>query len=95
MTGVTLGALSTGFLSDMLGRKPVIIMCLYVQAVLGACISIFIYSFPFYMTVRAIQGFFVQVLLMLNKNMYINYTIASVHCNHSCIKFSLLDAWYV
>lgn len=62
MSGVTLGALSTGFLSDMLGRKPVIVMCLYVQAVIGVCISMFIYSFPLYMIVRAIQGFFVQGL---------------------------------
>lgn len=59
--GVTVGALVTGILADKLGRRPLVIVCLYAHALLGVIISTLAYSFALYIVLRALQGFFVQV----------------------------------
>ncbi|PNF33929.1 hypothetical protein B7P43_G06010 [Cryptotermes secundus] len=59
--GVTIGAITCGLLADHYGRRPVVLVCLYVQGLLGVSLF-FMQTLEGFMTIRFIQGFFVQGL---------------------------------
>lgn len=56
-----MGAIICGFLADCYGRRPVLLICLYVQGLLGVSLF-FTQTLEAFMTIRFIQGFFVQGL---------------------------------
>lgn len=59
--GVTLGAVICGLLADRYGRRPVVLICLYAQGLLGASLY-FTKTLATFMILRFSQGFFVQGL---------------------------------
>ncbi|XP_069683757.1 solute carrier family 22 member 3-like [Periplaneta americana] len=59
--GVTVGAIVCGLLADKYGRRPVVLICLYVQGLLGISLY-FTNSLEVFMVLRFIQGFFLQGL---------------------------------
>ncbi|KAJ9577167.1 hypothetical protein L9F63_006289, partial [Diploptera punctata] len=59
--GVTLGAVICGMLADKYGRRPLVLICLYLQGILGASLY-FASSLEAFMGIRFAQGFFVQGL---------------------------------
>lgn len=59
-TGMAIGALIWGLISDRFGRKPTLLLCLYVQGVIGLSLSI-MYDIKWFIALRFLQGFFVQV----------------------------------
>lgn len=59
-TGMAIGALVWGLISDRFGRKPTLLLCLYVQGVIGLSLGI-IYDMEWFIVLRFLQGFFVQV----------------------------------
>lgn len=58
--GVTIGAVVCGLQADRYGRRPVMLICLYTQGLLGVSLY-FTQAFEIFVAVRFIQGFFVQV----------------------------------
>ena len=58
--GVTIGAVVCGLQADRYGRRPVVLICLYTQGILGVSLY-FTQTFEAFMAIRFIQGFFVQV----------------------------------
>lgn len=58
--GMAIGAFLCGIISDRFGRKPTALLCLYVQGSIGLTLS-FVYDFKWFIALRIIQGFFVQV----------------------------------
>ncbi|XP_021939494.1 solute carrier family 22 member 6-A-like isoform X6 [Zootermopsis nevadensis] len=59
--GVTVGAVVFGILADQYGRRPVVLICLYAQGLVGVCLY-FVQSLAAFMALRCIQGFFIQGL---------------------------------
>lgn len=58
--GLAIGAFVCGLFSDRFGRKPTLLLCLYAQGVIGLSLSI-VNEFHWFVTLRVVQGFFVQV----------------------------------
>lgn len=59
--GVTMGSLVCGMICDMVGRKKMILFCLYAQGVFGTSLYL-ANSLEMFMVLRLIQGFFIQGL---------------------------------
>ena len=62
--GVTIGALCCGVISDQWGRRKTVWLCLYGQGVLGFVLK-FAPNLYWFLGIRAVQGFFVQVSSLL------------------------------
>uniref|UniRef100_U5EG39 Putative synaptic vesicle transporter svop n=1 Tax=Corethrella appendiculata TaxID=1370023 RepID=U5EG39_9DIPT len=60
-SGVTVGAIVCGILADIFGRKFLVVICIYFQLTLGLCLY-FANSLEAFISIRTIQGFFVQGL---------------------------------
>lgn len=59
--GVTVGAVLCGVAADKWGRRPILLISLPTQAIIGAC-CFFVQSLTILMVLRCMQGFFVQGL---------------------------------
>ena len=61
--GVMLGGVIFGGLSDRLGRKWVMLLCLYSQCLIGIGLH-FVQRLPVFMGLRFVQGIAIQVMLL-------------------------------
>lgn len=59
--GVTVGALAFGLMADKWGRKKTIFICLHFQGLFGLLLQA-THHFELFVTLRTLQGFFVQAI---------------------------------
>lgn len=62
--GLTMGSLVLGLFSDRFGRKFTLLLCLYVQGVIGLLLGI-VRDLNWFIVLRTLQGFFVQVSIVV------------------------------
>ena len=63
--GVMLGGVIFGGLSDRLGRKWVMLLCLYSQCLIGIGLH-FVQRLPVFMGLRFVQGIAIQVIMLVS-----------------------------